>query len=141
MWPDFTWSGSANIRLYFARNWGGGATCKAVDHATPYSATERDSYKRCVCDTVLNDIDNINCQQAEAEIDPTPGPTPEPVPQPDGPLEELYKMIQEIKRNPDYSEDEPSNTTWQVDEILDYIEERLFNIERAFVEEGLMPTQ
>jgi hypothetical protein len=47
-------------------------------------------------------------------------------------------MIQAIKEKPSYSATEVSFTTWQVDETLDYIEEQLWNIEQAFVKNGLM---
>jgi len=38
-------------------------------------------------------------------------------------------MVQAIKDRPHYSDDEQSRTTWQVDETLDYIEEKLYQIE------------
>jgi len=47
-------------------------------------------------------------------------------------------MIQTIKERPHYSDDEISYTTWQVDETLDYVEEQLWNIEQAFIKNGLM---
>jgi len=42
-------------------------------------------------------------------------------------------MILEVQGTPHYSDTDLSNTTWQMDETLDYIEEKLFNIEQAFI--------
>ena len=41
-------------------------------------------------------------------------------------------MILEIRGNPHYGIDDQSMTTWQVDETLDYVEEKLYAIETAF---------
>jgi len=49
MWADFSWSGSQNLNMYFAKKWGQ-EECQAVNWATEYSAFERDGYKRCVCE-------------------------------------------------------------------------------------------
>ena len=108
----------------------------AVNYDTPYSSLERDGYKTCVCNEVLG-MDDPNCEQVDTE-GPTPEPTPEPQPEPLNPLAELLRLIKEIKNRPHYSEDEPSHTTWQVDELLDYIEEQLWIIEVSFIEHGLM---
>ena len=48
MWTDFAWSGSSNIILFFARDWGSNF-CKAVTWPTEYSAMVRDGYKKCIC--------------------------------------------------------------------------------------------
>jgi hypothetical protein len=47
-------------------------------------------------------------------------------------------MILEVQGTPHYSDTDLSNTTWQMDETLDYIEEKLFNIEQAFIQAGYM---
>ena len=48
MWTDFSWTGSSNKILYFARDWSSDK-CKPVNWATEYSAFVRDGYKKCVC--------------------------------------------------------------------------------------------
>lgn len=107
-----------------------------VSWTTKYSALDKESYKKCVCEQALKDLNNINCQQAADNDDPEPGPEPNPEPQPPSPLEELYELIMAIKDAPHYADGSISNTSWQTDEILDYVEEQLFNIEKAFVEAG-----
>jgi len=47
-------------------------------------------------------------------------------------------MLKAIKERPDYSETEHSYTTWQTDELLDYVEEQLFKVETAFRTHGFM---
>ena len=47
-------------------------------------------------------------------------------------------MLQSIRDNPHYSDEKLSWTTWQTDEILDFVEEKLFIIETAFRNGGLM---
>lgn len=203
MWPDFSYSGSANKFLYFTQDWSSDS-CKAVSWATKYSATDRDAYKKCVCIEKIG-VDSPNCQQADPEDDPKPEPEPEseseeeeepkpepesesecefdceseeeekpkpepesdseeepkpepeseseeePKPEPESEselteseeeeeepsedenvLDELKKMIKAIKDKPHYSETEKSRTTWQVDETLDYVSEKLYLIEQAF---------
>jgi len=49
-------------------------------------------------------------------------------------------MLKKIKEKPHY-DNEHSWTTWQTDEILDYVEEQLFLIETAFRKHNLMPDQ
>lgn len=140
MWDAFSWSGSSNKQIFFDKQWGQ-EKCQAVGWATSYNGMERDEYKRCVCSENLG-MENENCAQESGNVDPTPGPEPEPSPQPEPepvgptPLEELVAMILELRANPHYSDTEFSNTTWQVDETLDYIEEKLFTIEESFREAG-----
>jgi len=45
-------------------------------------------------------------------------------------------MLLAIRGAPHYSADDPSLTTWQVDETLDYIEEHLYEVEHSFREAG-----
>ena len=45
-------------------------------------------------------------------------------------------MILAVRGSPHYSNGDLSMTTWQVDETLDLIEEKLFAIEHAFRQEG-----
>ena len=77
----------------------------------------------------------------EDELTPDEDPTPddEPTPEPSGnPLQDLIDMIKAIKDKPHENPDEPSLTTWQVDETLDYVEEQLWLIEQAFKTAGIM---
>lgn len=59
MWTTFSWSGSQNVNMYFAQQWGQDA-CQAVGWATEYSAFERDAYKRCVCHENIG-LDSRHC--------------------------------------------------------------------------------
>lgn len=79
---------------------------------TEYSALDRDDYKRCVCELVIADVNDVNCEQAAENVDPSPGPAPAPGPTPPSPLEELYELIKAIKDNPHHENGEISNTTW-----------------------------
>ena len=60
MWQDFSWTGSSNKILFFARDWGSDK-CKAVNWATNYSAFVRDGYKKCVC-SEFSLLDQPQCQ-------------------------------------------------------------------------------
>ena len=47
-------------------------------------------------------------------------------------------MLDAIRGKAHYSDEEQSYTTWQTDELLDYVEEKLYKIETAFVGAGFM---
>lgn len=47
-------------------------------------------------------------------------------------------MLRAIRDRPHYSDEEKSYTTWQTDELLDYVEEKLFMVETAFRNAGFM---
>ena len=59
-WGDFAYGSSANKKIYFDNDWATG--CQVVDWETAYSIFERDSYKRCVCDSHLGGEVSENCQ-------------------------------------------------------------------------------
>ena len=43
--------GSADVVLYFDKDWDHKKRCLAVEYMTQYSIIARDDYKRCVCDS------------------------------------------------------------------------------------------
>lgn len=46
---SFPRDGYGDEKLHFTKDWTGGTKCRPVQWTTPYPATTRDSYKRCIC--------------------------------------------------------------------------------------------
>ena len=149
MYSAFSWNGSQNKMLYFTSTWNK-EKCKPVSWQSDYSAFERDGYKKCVCTDKIG-VESPNCQQSSDNPDPNPTPEPEPEPNPNpdpepnpnpepvpNPLDEIRAMLEAIRENPHYDPQNPSKTTWQIDETLDYVEEKLYNVEVAFRNAGYM---
>lgn len=104
--------------------------CAPVEYQTQYSMAARDDYKRCVCD-------KFGRGEADCALDES-GPAPHPSPKPDNDPWKTLAELDEIKENPNYSDETNSHTLYQVDREMDFLEKKISELYKAAIDNKLI---